>query len=132
MKKVSLILSIVFLFSGYVYAKKRSADGRYLDMGNGVIKDTKTGMMWTQKDSYVDLGHSLSWNESIDYVNELSSGGYRDWRLPTISELKQSMSHQSLIRTFLEVESNSTRFLQKEVHIVIGHQIQKILVAPSP
>ena len=41
MKKVSLILSIVFLFSGYVYAEKRSADGRYLDMGNGVIKDTK-------------------------------------------------------------------------------------------
>jgi hypothetical protein len=75
MKKLSLILSIVFLFSCYVYAEKRSADGRYIDLGKGVIKDTKTGMMWTQKDSYVDRGHSLSWNESNDYVNELSSGG---------------------------------------------------------
>lgn len=88
MKKLSLILSIVFLLSGYVYAEKRSADGRYIDLGRGVIKDTKTGMMWTQKDSYVDLGHSLSWNESNDYVNELATGKFSDWRLPTISELK--------------------------------------------
>ncbi len=88
MKKLSLILSIVFLFTGYVYAEKRSSDGRFIDLGEGVIKDTKTGMMWTKKDSYVDLGHSLSWNESNEYVNELSSGGYSDWRLPTISELK--------------------------------------------
>jgi Protein of unknown function (DUF1566) len=83
-----LILSIIFLFSAYVYAEKRSVDGRYKDLGKGMIKDTKTGMMWTQKDSYVDLGHSLSWNESNEYVNELSSGGFSDWRLPTISELK--------------------------------------------
>ena len=88
MKKLSLILSIVFLCSSYVYAEKRSADGRYIDLGNGVINDTKTGLMWTQKDSYVDLGKSLSWNESNDYVKELSSGGYNDWRLPTIAELK--------------------------------------------
>jgi hypothetical protein len=88
MRKLSLVLSIVFLFFGNVYAEKRSADGRYIDLDKGVIKDTKTGMMWTEKDSYVDLGHSLSWNESNDYVNELSSGGYSDWRLPTISELK--------------------------------------------
>ena len=88
MKKLSLIFSIVFLLSSYVCAEKRSADGRYIDLGSGVIKDTITGMMWTQKDSYVDLGHSLSWNESNDYVNELSTGGYSDWRLPTIAELK--------------------------------------------
>jgi len=88
MKKLSLVLSIVFLLSSYVCAEKRSADGRYIDLGNGVIKDTKTGLVWTQKDSYVDLGKSLSWNESNDYVKELSSGGHSDWRLPTIAELK--------------------------------------------
>ena len=88
MKKLSLILSIVFLLSSYVCAEKRSADGRYIDLGNGLIEDTKTGLMWTQKDSYVDLGKSLSWNESSDYVKELSTGGYSDWRLPTIAELK--------------------------------------------
>jgi len=88
MKKLSMILSIVFLLSSNVCAEKRSAGGRYIDLDNGVIKDTKTGLMWTQKDSYVDLGKSLSWNESNDYVKELSSGGYSDWCLPTIAELK--------------------------------------------
>ena len=88
MKRLSLILSIVFLFSSDVYAEKRSTDGRYIDLGKGVIEDTKTGMMWAQIDSYVDLGHSVNWNEANDYVNELSTGGYSDWRLPTISELK--------------------------------------------
>ncbi len=88
MKKLSLILSIFFLLSGYVYSEEFSTDGRYVDLGNGVIQDSKTGLMWTQKDSYVDLGHSLNWNESRDYVNKLSSGGHSDWRLPTISELK--------------------------------------------
>ena len=49
MKKLSLILSIVFLLSGYVYAENRSADGRYIDLGNGAIKDTKTGLMWRKR-----------------------------------------------------------------------------------
>ncbi len=88
MKKISLILSFVFLLSSYVCAEKRSLDGRYIDLGNGVIKDTTTGLMWTQKDSYVDLGKSLSWNEANDYIKKLPSGGYSDWRLPTIAELK--------------------------------------------
>jgi len=88
MKKLSLVLTIVFLFSGYVYAEKRSVDGRYVDLGKGVVMDTKTELMWTQKDSYVDLGHSLDWNESNAYVNALTSGGFSDWRLPTVSELK--------------------------------------------
>jgi len=88
MKELSLFLSIVFLMAGFVYAEQQSADGRYIDLGKGVIKDTKTGIMWAQKDSYVDLGHSLSWNQSNDYANKLATGGYTDWRLPTIAELK--------------------------------------------
>ena len=88
MKKFALVLPTFFLLSCYVSAENRPADGRYVDMGNGVIKDTKTGLMWTQKDSYVDLGKSLNWNESNDYVKKLTTGGYSDWRLPTIAELK--------------------------------------------
>ncbi len=88
MKKFFLILSITFLLSSYVSAENRSADGRYTDMGNGVVKDSKTELMWTQKDSYVDLGKSLNWNESNDYIKKLLTGDYSDWRLPTIAELK--------------------------------------------
>ncbi len=83
------MILIVLTSSCNVYAENYSKDGRYVDIGDGVVKDTKTGMMWTQKDSYVDLGHSLNWNEAKEYVKELSSGGFKDWRLPTISELKE-------------------------------------------
>lgn len=88
MKKLLIFLAFTALVSSNAYADNRSEDERYIDMGNGVIEDTQTGLMWAQKDSYVDLGHSLNWNESNDYVSELSTGGYQDWRLPTISELQ--------------------------------------------
>ncbi len=66
----------------------RSADGRYIDKGNGVIEDIRTGLMWTKKDSYADLGECLNWNASERYVAGLRPGGYSDWRLPTVEELQ--------------------------------------------
>lgn len=87
MKTLPLILPILLLLFGYSWAEQHSADGRYLDLENGVIEDTKTGLMWTQRDSYVDLGKSLNWYESDHYVKELSTGGYHDWRLPSLAEL---------------------------------------------
>lgn len=88
MKNLLLILSLSFLLPQIVFAKAQSEDGRYKDLGNGIIEDSQTGLMWMQKDSYIDLGHSVNWDESNEYVNKLATGGYTDWRLPTISELK--------------------------------------------
>ena len=68
--------------------RRRSADGRYLDDGNGVVKDIRTGLMWTKKDSWADLGKCLDWNASRRYVSALRTGGYSDWRLPIVKELK--------------------------------------------
>lgn len=86
--RISLALLIVFVFCDSAQAEQLPEDVRYISSINGVIKDTKTGLMWTQKDSYADLGHSLNWNESREYVDGLSTGGYNDWRLPTVTELK--------------------------------------------
>ena len=66
-----------------------SSDGRFVDHINGTVTDTKTGLMWTQEDSYVHLGRYLNWEQSRSYVNKLSTGGYSDWRLPTVAELKE-------------------------------------------
>ncbi|MDV7145997.1 DUF1566 domain-containing protein [Tropicimonas sp. TH_r6] len=88
MKCFSLTLLIVFVFCDYAQAEQLSEDFRYISSFNGVVKDAKTGLMWTQKDSYADLGHSLNWNESREYVDGLSTGGHSDWRLPTATELK--------------------------------------------
>jgi hypothetical protein len=68
--------------------KLRSSDGRYIDNLNGTITDTKTGLMWAKFDSSIDLGRPLSWNGSLQHVNTLDLGGYNDWRMPTLAELK--------------------------------------------
>ncbi len=68
--------------------QKRSADGRFIDLGNHVIKDTKTGLFWTRKDSFADLGKCLNWNDSREYVASLTTGEYSNWRMPTAKELE--------------------------------------------
>tara|TARA_B100000315_G_scaffold248348_1_gene278120 strand:+ start:289 stop:1746 length:1458 start_codon:yes stop_codon:yes gene_type:complete len=67
---------------------RRSSDGRYVDHGDGTITDTKTNLMWTKKDSYADTGNCMDWNASKSYVNRLNIGGYSNWRMPTVQELK--------------------------------------------
>lgn len=61
----------------------------FVGNGDGTITDTKTGLMWVKKDSFTDLGKCLNWNDSASYVNSLTTGGYNDWRLPTVKELKE-------------------------------------------
>jgi len=56
------------------------------DNGDGTLTDDK-GLMWTQKDSYADLGHCLDWYQAEKYVGKLNTGGHTDWRLPTALEL---------------------------------------------
>ncbi|MFC1850872.1 DUF1566 domain-containing protein [candidate division CSSED10-310 bacterium] len=48
----------------------------------------KTGLMWTKKCSAADLGRCVSWNSKDRYVANLRTGGYSDWRTPTINELQ--------------------------------------------
>jgi hypothetical protein len=53
---------------------------------DGTITDQQ-GLMWTQEDSYADLGQCLNWYQSYDYVKELKTGGHNDWRMPTSWEM---------------------------------------------
>ncbi|PIR00892.1 MAG: hypothetical protein COV66_03425 [Nitrospinae bacterium CG11_big_fil_rev_8_21_14_0_20_45_15] len=58
-----------------------------IDNCDGTITDPDSGLMWTQKDSYADLGKCLTWNESVEYVKKLDTRGFKDWRIPTIKEV---------------------------------------------
>ena len=49
-----------------------------------VVNDTKTGLMW-QDDT---LGSAMQWESAIITCENLTLGGYSDWRLPNIRELK--------------------------------------------
>ena len=83
-----LVLFLSLSFSGEAAKGKTSRDGRYVDNGDGTVTDHRTELMWTQKDSYADLGECRNWYKSKNYVSELKTGGYSDWRMPTIEELK--------------------------------------------
>lgn len=53
------------------------------DNGDGTITDNNTGFMWQQTSEF----DRISFDEALEYVENLELGGYDDWRLPTIDEL---------------------------------------------
>ena len=59
---------------------------RFHDNGNGTITDNLTGLMWTKNANL--SGSTMTWYQAVDYCNNLTLGGYSDWRLPNVSELE--------------------------------------------
>jgi len=60
---------------------------RLKDNSDGTLTDLDLRLMWTQKDSYADLNKCLTYTESQEYIENLKTGGYEDWRIPSIKEL---------------------------------------------
>jgi hypothetical protein len=74
--------------------------GRYRDNGDGTVTDVQTGLQWMR----LSLGQkwkggtcageakSYTWQQALDAAAALNRrggyAGYRDWRVPTIDELK--------------------------------------------
>ena len=54
----------------------------YSDNGDGTVTDNNTGLMWQQ----TPPSNKLTYDEAVEYVENLELGGYSDWRLPTIKE----------------------------------------------
>ncbi len=65
----------------YIWDK---AIARYRDNGDGTIIDTQTNLMWADRDN----GSDIDWPSAQRYVANYTAGGYRNWRLPSISELR--------------------------------------------
>ena len=60
---------------------------RFVDRRNGTVTDRVTGLMWCLLDSYLVLGKCISYTTANEYVQNLDTGGYTDWRLPDAGEL---------------------------------------------
>lgn len=54
----------------------------YQDNGNGTISDLNTGLMWVQS-----RGTKISWDSAFIMAAQCTTGGYNDWRVPSIKEL---------------------------------------------
>jgi hypothetical protein len=63
---------------------------RFVDNKNGTITDLLTGMIWEQKTDEGgprDKDNVYTWQEAVDYCNDLYLANETDWRLPSVKEL---------------------------------------------
>ncbi|MBQ4915348.1 DUF1566 domain-containing protein [Maribacter sp. MMG018] len=70
----------------HVRAVRGSSYGtnHFVDNGDGTIRDTSTGLMWSQNDSQ----KGLDWGNALAYAENSDLAGYSDWRLPNVKELQ--------------------------------------------
>ena len=64
----------------------------YTDDGDGTITDNVTGLMWQKTtdrngDGTINFSDKLTYYKSVDSAAICNTGGYHDWRLPTMKEL---------------------------------------------
>ena len=67
-------------------ASVKKTKGGYIDHGNGTVTDPRTGLMWKR----VGEG-KFTWEQAIEFNGKdkvVNFGGFSDWRLPQIDELK--------------------------------------------
>ena len=69
-------------FYGQDATYNSGATPSYTDNGDGTITDNNTGLMWVKA-----RGSKMTWDEAVAGALENRTGGYDDWRMPTIQEL---------------------------------------------
>ncbi|OQY01407.1 MAG: hypothetical protein B6I22_14470 [Desulfobacteraceae bacterium 4572_123] len=71
-----------------IVAKLDKSGGRFITRNDGTVTDTDSGLMWCVADSHLVLGsRCMTFDAALRYVSRLSTGNYRDWRLPSPGEL---------------------------------------------
>ena len=70
----------------------------YTNNGDGTVTDNLTGLMWQQTedrngDGAINFYDKLTYAEAMASAATCNTGGYNDWRLPTIKELYLSLIH---------------------------------------
>ena len=61
----------------------------FADNGDGTVTDEATELMWQQADSAV----GMDWEDALAFAEGATTGGYDDWRLPSIKELQSIVDY---------------------------------------
>jgi hypothetical protein len=83
-----------FAIAAALIAGSVSAQATLIDRGGGMIYDTELNVTWLQDWNYAKTsGYSgdgvfgdgrMNWNAAVKWADDLTYGGYGDWRLPTM------------------------------------------------
>lgn len=57
--------------------------------GDVIVTDTKTGLIWQKT-----YESGKTWEEALDYCEDLTYAGYSDWRLPDKNELASLVNYE--------------------------------------
>ena len=78
-----------------VTSPKNKEVSRFIDIGNGTVTDTKTGLVWASRDN----GSDIKWADAKSYCDNYRGGGYTDWRMPSADELALLYDASKIRRT---------------------------------
>ena len=73
---------------------------RFVDNGDGTVKDEESGLVWCQKDSWQVHQDWITFQEAMSWVDELNKKdflGFHDWRMPEKEEIEKLFVQESTI-----------------------------------
>ncbi len=76
-------------FVRYVRGNTSYGINDFTDNGDSTITDAATSLMWMQYDS----DSAMIWQDALEYSENLTYGGYTDWRLPSTKELQSIIDY---------------------------------------
>ena len=83
---------------------------RFIDNGNDTITDSKTSLTWLKKDSRQIMGKWIHLEKAIKFAAEKNTenfGGFNDWRVPKLEDIK----------TIFDKSFSQRDFGNTEIHI---------------
>ncbi len=90
---------ILFLVSGVIANASFSKSG-------DIVTDSISGLQWQDN----AIGQKMKWQEAITHCEDLSLGGYSDWRLPNINELRSIVDRDkydpTIVSAFINFSSS--------------------------
>ena len=79
---------------------------RFTRLDTGIVTDHEYGLQWQD-----DTNHTDEWLGAIDYCENLTLGGYDDWRMPNINELSFIIDTEripTISPVFTNIKNNTT------------------------
>lgn len=76
-------------FVRYVRGNTSYGQNSFVDNGDGTVTDNATGLMWMQSGS----SGTGTWEEALNWAENLEYAGYTDWRLPNAKELQSLVDY---------------------------------------